>query len=304
MITLGRIFQAGFRNFLRNAWLSTAATAVMVVTLTIMSTSFIANMALNSTIHGIVNKIDVSIYLNDQTTITQVQDLQKKLSQVNNVASVQYVSKSEALKRYREQNKSNQTLLQAITEADNPLPASFEVKAKDPNKLEPVVAFVQRSDVKPLLDPATPISYQGNHKKTIDRIIQVSGFIKRVGLLASLIFITISVLIIFNTIRMAIFSRREEIEIMKLIGATNWFIRGPFLCEATFYGLIAAIVALALTYGFISVGGSKIASYIDFNSTLSFLRNNVLVIALIELVTGMIIGTASSLLAMVRYLKL
>ena len=250
---------------MRNAWLSTAASAVMVVTLTIMSVSFIATMALNSTIHTIVNKIDVSIYLKDSTTLAQAQDLQLKLSQVNNVASVKYVSKQEALKRFQAQFKNNQKLLEGSTQGN--LPASIEIKAKDPNNLTPIADFINQTGVQALIDAS---NYQGARRVTIDKIIKVSNFIKHTGLGASLIFVIISVMIIFNTIRMAIFSRREEIEIMQLIGATNWFIRGPFLCEASLYGVIAAVVSILLTYGLVHLSSTKIASYIDFASTSTF----------------------------------
>ncbi len=303
-VTLGRIFQAGFRNFLRNAWLSTAATAVMVVTLTIMSVSFVASMALNSTIHGVVNKIDISIYLKDSTTVGQAQSLQRQISQLANIASVKFISKDDALATFRSQHANDPTLLSGVSEIGNPLPASFDVKPIDPNNLSPISNFVKRTDVKPLLDATNPISYQGTRKKTVDQIIHVSNFIKRVGLIASVLFVIISILIIFNTIRMAIFSRREEIEIMRLMGATNWFIRGPFLFEAAFYGVIASFVATGLTYTLVTISGPRVASYIDFSSTLSFFRNNILLIILAEIVIGVLIGAISSLLAMIRYLKL
>lgn len=301
MNTLIRIFKAGFKNLFRNAWLSTAATAVMLITLLIILTTLISNMALNTTIKGILTKIDVSIYLKDSTTQAQIKNLQAELSQVENVASIQYVSKLDALARYREQNKNNQKLLQAVNELDNPLPASLEVKAKDQKNLTPIADFVNRSDVKPLVDST---SYEKDRKITIDRIIRVSNFINATGLMASLLFTIISILIIFNTIRMAIYSRREELEIMKLIGATKWFIRGPFLCEASLYGFIASIIALVLIYLFLQGIGPKIATYIDFTSTIQFFKHNIILITLGELAVSIVIGATSSMLAMARYLKL
>lgn len=289
---------------MRNAWLSTAATVVMVVTLSFLLVSFIANMSLTATIKGVVGKIDVSIYLKDSTTLEQTKDLQQRLSKVENVQSIEYISKDEALKRFRQQVKNDPKLLGAVNEVSNPLPASFAVKTFDPKKLQPIVAFASQSDVKPFLDSQQPITYAGDRKAAIDRIVRVSNFIKNTGLGASLLFMVISVLIIFNTIRMAIFSRREEIEIMRLVGATNWFIRGPFLFEASLYGVIAAFVAVSLTYGLIRVSGAKIASYIDFASTMNFFSANALSIVIISIVIGVGIGIVSSLLAMTRYLKL
>ena len=301
MVTVGRIFKAGLRNFMRNAWLSTAATAVMTVTLTIVLSSFIANNALTATIKGIVNKIDVSIYLKDSATKEQIDQLQDRLAKVDNVASVRYVSKLDALERYREQNKNNKKLLEAVTEEDNPLPASLEVKAKDPKKLEPIEAVVNERDVKPLV---SEFSYEGDRKATIDRIISASNFIRTAGLVSSIIFVIISILIIFNTIRMAIFTRREEIEIMKLVGATKWFIRGPFLFEAGLYGAIAAVLAMLMCYSLVVAGGPRLATYIDVDSVIALFKNNPITILLAELAIGVMIGVTSSLLAMARYLKL
>jgi cell division transport system permease protein len=304
LIVLWRIAQTGVRNFLRNAWLSTAATAVMTVTLSIMLLSYVSQIALNATIRSIVNKIDVSIYIKDSTTPEQIKIMQAQLAATDNVAGVKFVSKPEALARYRQQNRNNPTLLEAISENDNPLPASFEVKVKDQKRLDPIAGFVTRDDVKPLLDPKNPTSYQGDRKATIDKIVRYSNFLKTIGLVASALFVVISTLIIFNTIRMAIFTRREEIEIMKLVGATNWFIRGPFLFEAAMYGIIAALVAVMLIYALVTAAGPGLARNIDMSQVNALFKSAPLAITLVELGFGIVIGATSSLLAMKRYLKL
>lgn len=301
MITMWRIMVAGMRNFLRNAWLSTAATAVMTVTLIIILVSFISSSALSATIKSIVNKVHVSIYLKDSTSEDQANELKGKLEQQDNVQSVAYVSKAQSLEIYREQNKNNKKLLDAVSDNFNPLPALLQIKAKDPKKLDPIVNFVKGSQYDQLV---SEYSYAAERKATIDRIIRVSNFLKTTGLVASVLFTVISILIIFNTIRMAIFTRRSEIEIMKLVGATNWFIRGPFLFEAALYGIIAAIIAVAMAYGLILGAAPKLNSYIDVGSTIAFFRNNPVVIVLAELVIGVFIGMLSSMLAMMRYLKL
>ncbi|HSX48059.1 MAG TPA: permease-like cell division protein FtsX [Candidatus Nanoarchaeia archaeon] len=293
---------AGMRNFLRNAWLSTAATAVMTVTLIIILVSFISSSALTATIKGIVNKVHVSLYLKDSAGSDQIQDLKKQLESQPNVQSVSFVSKSDALAIYRTENRNNKKLLDAISETDNPLPASLQILAKDPNKLDPIVNYVKQNQQYDQL--VAEYSYAAERKTTIDRIVRVSNFLKTTGLVASLLFTVISILIIFNTIRMAIFTRRSEIEIMKLVGATNWFIRGPFLFEAALYGIIAAVVAVLMAYGLILGAAPKINSYIDVGSTIAFFRNNPVIIVLAELIIGIFIGMLSSMLAMMRYLKL
>lgn len=304
MITLWRIIQAGFRNFLRNAWLSTAATAVMTVTLVLMTFSYISNSALTSTIKTVTDKIDVSVYLNAAATPPQVTAFEKSLTAAPNVLAVNYISQAQALTDYRVLNKNNPQLLSALDIAGDALPASLDIKARDPNKLNSIAAIVNQPQFKALQDPSAPPSYSGSRKTTVDRIVHFSNFFKRASLVASILFVVISTMIIFNTIRMAIFTRREEIEIMKLVGATNWFIRGPFLVEAGFYGFIAALLALVFCYGLLVSGATKLGSYIDISSTVMVFQHNPLLIIAIEMVAGITIGVGSSLLAMIRYLKL
>lgn len=302
MITLWRIIQAGGRNFLRNAWLSTAATAVMTITLILMTFSFISNSALSSTIKNVTDKIDVTIYLIDAATTDQVNQLKKQIAALPNVQSVQYGSKADALNEYRKQNAGNAKLLEALNETDNPLPAKLRIEVKDPNNLASISSFINQPNIKAL--QSDPPNYSGQRKTTIDKIVHLSQFFKRTSLVASLVFVVISVLIIFNTIRMAIFTRRSEIEIMQLVGATNWFIRGPFLVEAALYGIIAAVLALIFCYSILLAGADKLSNYIDIFSTVNFLRHSTLLVVMAELVTGIVIGTIASIFAMSRHLKL
>lgn len=304
MITFWRIIQAGGRNFMRNAWLSTAATAVMTVTLSIVVISFISNLALTSTIKGVTDKIDVSIFLKSDVTPEQVASFKKSLESAPNVALVTYLDKDAAAAAFREQHKTDVETLKALDIAGNSLPPSLQIKAKDPNRLNDIIGVVNQPENTALLDPKAPPTYTGKRKNTIDRIVSFSNFFKSTGLVASGIFIVISTLIIFNTIRMAIFTRRDEIEIMKLVGATKWFIRGPFIIEAMLYGIIGAVIAVSLSYVLLLIGGPKLGSYVDVRSTIEFFRNYPALVIGVEALIGVAIGMFSSLLAMSRYLKL
>jgi cell division transport system permease protein len=300
-----RITKTGLRNFIRNAWLSTAATAVMTVTLSLVAISYIANQALTSTIQGIENKIDVSVFLSDSDTPTQINAFKAQLLQQPNVQSVGFISKDDALKQYEQENAGNPKLLEAVSVADNPLPASLNIQAKNPNNLQPIVNYIdQPANTSLLSTSGTAVSYSGSRKDTIDKIVKTSNFLKGVGLVASVIFIVISTLIIFNTIRMAIFTRREEIEIMKLVGATNWFIRGPFIFEAALYGIIAAVLALIFVYLVVLSGAPKLSSYINTDSITTYMQTHIALVAFVELTIGIAIGGTSSLVALKRYLKL
>jgi cell division transport system permease protein len=278
----------------------------MTITLTIIVISFISNSALTQTIKGVTNKIDISIYLNQSVTPDQVAQLKRALEANPYVQAVNYKDKDQVVADYRRAHANDPTLIEGLNITGNPLDPEMHVTARDPKKFDDIVAIVNQPTYKSMLDPdpkAAP-SYSGNNKATIDRIVRVSNFFKTAELMASVLFVVISILIIFNTIRMAIFTRREEIEIMKLVGATKWFIRGPFVFEAALYGIVAAMIAVLLSYLLLLGGGPKLAAYINVNSTIDFFRSYPALIILGELLIGIMIGAFSSLLAMSRYLKL
>jgi cell division transport system permease protein len=304
MLQLWRILTAGTKNFLRNAWLSTAATAVMTVTLTIIVVSFISNSALTDTVKSVTDKIVLSVYLKETDTPAQSDLIRTRLEATGNVQQTTFITKDEALAKFKEKNKSNPLQLQAIELTGNTLPASYEVHLIDRNKLDDVIKVASQPEIRPLLDDKNPVSISGSRRDAIQNIIRGSNFVIRLGLVASLIFLIISTLIIFNTIRMAIFTRRDEIEIMKLVGATKWFIRGPFLFEATLYGIVGAFIATALAYTLLLGSGPKLSNYIDVQSTIAFFTSYPFLIIGAEIFIGMCIGIFSSLLAMSRYLKL
>lgn len=301
LISLARVLKSGLVSLFRNAWLSTAATTVMAVTLTILLAGFAVNTALNNTIEQIASKFQISIYLEDGITDEQRRQLQSQIANQENVKDVAFVSKAEAERRYFEQFGDNPELVEGFRELDDPLPASLEIELFDLNNVEPVVAIAEAEEYAPVVQET---SYDERRRVTIDRIAGASNFVVTASILGSGIFAFISALIIFNTIRMAIFARGDEIGIMRLIGATNGFIRGPFLVEAAIYGIIAAGVALAVVYSGLNALVPRISSFIDFNSVLVFLNTNWLLIAAATVSVGVLIGIISSALAMIRHLKL
>ncbi|MBI3983811.1 ABC transporter permease [Candidatus Microgenomates bacterium] len=302
LIMLWRVMVAGTRNFFRNSWLSMASTAVMTIALAVMLISVILNYGLNDALDDITRKIDIAVFFKDNVKPKHVEAMTNDLKQIENVVSVHYVDKSEALRRYREQYQDNPTLLEAITEEENPLPTSLEVSVKNLEQIDPILAVTQKEEYLPVVDPDK--SFQEDRQKTVQRIGSIKRFLLQGGIVASALFATIAILIIFNTIRMAIFSRRDEVEIMRLIGSTNSYIRGPFLFEAMLDGVIAAVFALFVGYLTIFVGGPKLISFIDLTDTLNFFQTHWTLVGLITMASGMLIGTISSTLAMIRYLKL
>jgi cell division transport system permease protein len=301
MVSLKRILKMAFLSFRRNGWLSVAATLIMVLTLFTISMFFIISFILNSSIKIINEKMDFSVYLKDEAAFREVDSLKIRLSNMANVKEVCYVSKKEALEIYREKNKSRQELLEPFPEKENPLPASLEIKVLDPGKMDEIVSILEESQYKPIV---SKISYHES-RETIKKLTSMTSYVKKVGLALSIVFIAIAILIIFNTIRIAIYARRDEIEIMQLVGATSWFVRGPFVFEAMFYGIIATIVNFFLFYPILYVISQSSVRYVgEYGSNpFIFYNQNLVLILPAQLILGIFLGVISSLIALRKYLE-
>jgi cell division transport system permease protein len=306
LITLNRIIHAGVLSFVRNASLAIAAMAVMVVTLTIVLFSIIANATFSNTIAQITDKIDVSVFLKDEVTTSQKDRLVRELEQQSNVERVEYLSKEQALAAYAEQNAGNQSLLTAATISGNPIPATIRVKPKDLNKIQEIRTFLTRPANVALQTEGSP-SYSGERKKAIDNISHATNVLRRIGVIAVVVFAIISALIIFNTIQMAIFNRRDEITIERLLGASSWFIRGPFVVESILYGILSAIISLLLINSiFVAASSALQASslgLLDISYAQQYFNSHFWLLLLMQIIAGIILGAASSIIATQRYLK-
>jgi cell division transport system permease protein len=305
LTTLWRIFLAGTNNFIRNAWLSAAAMAVMIITLSIVLFSVIANATFSYTVQQIRDKIDISVYLKDSVTETDRTSLIENLKDTNNVKAVNYISKEVALENYIEINKDNIDLQLAISQTDNPLPASLQIKLNDPDNIEPIRQYLETEEIKALQSDET--SYSGDRKEAIDKIAKATTFIRKAGIVGVIIFALISVLIIFNTIQMAIFNRRDELSIMRLLGAGRSYIRGPFLVESWLIGVASAVVSVVVCNAIFSVASSTLNAssfgLLDITYASDYFAKHFWTIIASQLGLGILIGVGSSFVATQRYLR-
>ncbi|MDB5171012.1 MAG: Cell division protein FtsX [Candidatus Saccharibacteria bacterium] len=306
MTTLGRIFHTGTINFMRNISLAVAAMAVMVVTLTILLFSLITNATFENTIAQITDKISVSAYLLDTTTDDQAKNLVKELEKNPAVSHVTYLDKAHALQSYIKQNKDNQSLVTAAAEAGNPIPATIQVYPRDLNEVGNIkTALTTPGNVK-LQTPGSP-SYNGDRKQAIDSITHATNVLRRIGIVTVIVFAIICALIIFNTIQMAIFNRRDEITIMRLLGASTNYIRGPFIVESAIYGLLSAVFSiLIINSAFLASSNALQASslgLLDINYASQYFNTHFWQLLTVQIAIGILIGTVSSVIATRRYLK-
>ncbi len=305
LVTFERIVKSGFINFFRNISLTIAATAVMTVTLTIILFSLIANATFNNTIQQINDKIVVSVYLKDDVTKQQTDKLIEDLKNQGNVKSVDYVSKQQALEQYRKDNQSNLELLLAISQTDNPLPATIKIKPVDPVNLGGIKDLLESKNVKALQSNET--SYSGDRKDAIDRITKATNFFRQAVFVSVVVFAVISVLIIFNTIQMAIFNRRDELQIMRLLGASTWFIKGPFIVETMFYGIVSAVLSLVICHVLFIIQSQAFDAsslgLLDVKYASRYFSDNLWKFIGLQVVAGMTIGAISSYIATKKYLR-
>lgn len=312
LIMTGRVIKAGAKNLFRNKWLSITAIAVMVVALTITLSGFIINVAARNAIKEVYKDLKVSIYLKDDATEPGISSLQKAISTDENTAGTQYVTKEDAKKEFIELNKNDPGLISglAITGGDI-FPAQIRVSVNDVAKMSNTADIAKKDDYKTVV--ADVSLGKTNAKNTINTAASLEKFVTIASIGAAIVFAAVSMLNIFNTIRMAIFTRGEEIRIMKLIGATPNYIRGPFIVEAGLYGIIAAILAWGVVFGTVSSFISRLADpiispknfalFVETHKT--FTSGYIMTTSLIATVMlGVLVGVISSMLAMEKYLKL
>lgn len=303
--TFLRIVHTGTVNFIRNMSLAIAAMAVMVVTLAIILFSLIANATFANTITQLTNRIDVSVFLKDDVSKTQAQQLVAKLQKLPNTKQVTYLDKNQALQRFIDQQDNNQDLAQTAAEAQNPIPATILIKPRDLNKIQDIKDYLSKPDIAAL--QSNEPSYSGDRKKAIDNITHATNILRRIGVVAVIVFAVISVLIIFNTIQMAIFNRRDELTIMRLLGASTWYIRGPFVVESIIYGILSAVISIfIINSAFVASASALQASslgLLDIGYASDYFSAHFLGFLTLQLAIGIIIGAVSSVIATRRYLK-
>lgn len=299
-VTISRIFKTSMVSLFRNRWLSLASTLIMVITLITISIFASLSIVTNKMTENLKDRIDMVAYIEDSATMDQVSALQKILLAKTKVTNVTYVSKEEALSRWKDRNKDNENIKNIITETDNPLPRSLEIKTKNPQDLDEIDSFLSSQDYSPLIKE---LSYRKN-KDLIDRLIRITNFVQIAGWSLSAVFVLISVLVVYNTIRLTIFARSEEIEIMKLVGATDWYIRGPFIVDGIAYGIAATIISSLLLFVTFQITMPVVKNYLGgFDMGDGYLGISFGLVVFLQFVIGVFLGAVCSILAVKKHLK-
>lgn len=299
-IKLKRTFKEGLENFRRNGWLSFATVSILAVSLYVISVTLILGVTQSMALGNIKDKIAVSVYFNSDVDESKILQIKENLVGYQEIKSIEYISKDQALADFKKNNANNTSISQALDEiGSNPLLSALVIKAKDPAQYDTIVNAIKGAS---FASDVSHVDYEQN-KNAIQRITTTIKIIEQVGLTLGIVFVFIGILITFNAIRLTIYSHKQEFEIMRLVGASNIYIRMPFVFEGIFYGAVSAVtvmIGLFVTVKFlapITQGG------VSGGDIVHFYLVNFLLILFALLVAGILMGTMSAAIAIRRYLK-
>lgn len=301
-ITFYRILKNGLMNYWRNFLLSLAATLVMVIALFILSSILILSALANISLSTIKEKVDISIYFKQTASEQTIRQIEVQVRELAEVKSIEYIPPVTARDKFKELHKDEPLLLESVdqfSDEDNPFPASFAIRVKSLDDYGTIINLFRDEKFTPFVKKIT------DKRDLVDRLNRIINGVRKLGLALILIFAAVTVIVMFNTIRLTIYNRREEIEIMRLVGASNWFIRGPFIVEGILYGLAGALVTAALVYPILFILTPKISSFLELDITqFNYLALNYLALLGILLAIGSLLGIVSSATVVRKYLKI
>lgn len=285
-------FREAFLSIWRNSWLSAASVGVVAVSLLILGSSLLLVVNANSIAGELESSVEISVFLKDGTTPDQIRDIQSKIKSRPDVAQVEFVPKEQALEEMKENLGENKDILAGLEEK-NPLPDAFRVKAHTVEQVASLASW---------LESFAGVDRVRYGQDVVEKLLALSRWVRTAGLAAMALLGLAAIFLIATTIRLSVFARRKEIGIMKFLGATNWFVRFPFLLEGMFLGLAGSFIAVVVIYfGYLSLIGS-IKMSLPFVQLVDERR---LIISLMQalLALGLAIGAAGSMISVRRFLK-
>lgn len=299
-----RVVRAGFVGFWRSAYVSLASIFVMMVALFVIGATMLIEQLLTSSLSTLQSKVDINVYFEPSAPQEEIDAVRKAVAALPDVAQVTYLSREDALQRYRERYQNNEIAMQALNElGENPLGATIAIQARETSQYESIARFLeeQRTQTAAQNPIIEDINYARN-KESIDTLTSIIAAVERASFITMVVLLIAAVLISFNTIRLAIYTSREEIGIMRLVGASNTFIRGPFMLQGIMYGVISGVLALLILYPVLVWLGPRTELYFELNLFAYFISNFTYFFATLVGI-GVAIGLVSSTLAVARYLR-
>lgn len=298
--SLKRIIKSGWVSFSRNSWLATATIFIMVMVISLVTSLYLLKGMTDFIIGELEAKVDLSVYFKKDVSEGEILRAKEELSKLAEVKEVEYVSSEQALENFKERHKDNPIILETLTEiGDNPLPASLNIKVFEAPQYENLVSFLEGSSFQNLIEK---IDYR-EKKPVIEKLFSITSGLNTGGIIFSLILAFLAVLVAFNTVRLAIYNSREEIVVQRLVGASNWFIRGPYIFQGTISGFFATLISLLIFTILCFVLGPKLGAFYPGLNLFQYFTGNFFIILLIQSATGIGLGIVSSVIAIRKYLQ-
>lgn len=299
--TISRIIKYGIQSFLRNGLLSVATVVVMILALMVFEGLIIFRVLTDTAVTSLQDKIDISVYFKTNAPESDILKIKNSLETAKEVKNVEYISREKALEIFQNKYKNDPTISQALTELDtNPLLASLNIKAYDPNDYKIIASYLEADNFKDFIDKVTFTQ----SRLAIERLSKFIDTAEKIGLILTFFLAITAILVTFNTIRLAIYSNREEIGIMRLVGASNIFINGPYIVEAIIFGVLAAVFSLIILGPFINIGSTYVKSFIPEMDLSVYFYGNLFKLFGYQLLFGIVLGVISGSIAIKKYLKI
>jgi len=298
--SLKRIIKSGWHGFFRDGGMITANVFVLLMAISVFTSLFLFKNISNFIVDSIEDKVDISVYFEYEVLEDEILEIKEEVSGIPEVKEVSYVSKDDALENFIERHSDDETLMQSLEEVGvNPFLASLNIKAFEFGQYEGISSFLEGSIFQTKIDK---IDYY-EREPVIKRVFSLTSTFSRIGIILSIIMALVAILVVFNTTRLAIYNFREEIRIQRLVGASNWFIRGPFLVQGMVAGIFAGSIGLALFGSLTWLFNSTINGIFPGLGVFSMFISNIWLIILLQLGIGAFLGTISSLLAVRSHLN-
>lgn len=301
--SIKRIFKSGWQSFSRDGDIAAANIFIMTMTILLATSLFLFKDISQILISAIREKADISVYFKTAAQEEDILNIQEELSKIPEVKDVEYVSKEKALEDFIQRHKDNQVLMGSLEEVGgNPFLAALNVRAFEASQYQAVVNFLDATLEPTYQNLIEKVDYY-QRKPVIERIFALTSGAGKVGIFLSIVLAIVAILVAFNTIRLAILNQAEEIKIQRLVGASNWFIRGPFLVQGAISGIISTLISLLIFALICWFLGPKIEFLFSGLNVWKFFAGNFFNIILIQLSTGILLGAISSSIAIRKYLK-
>jgi cell division transport system permease protein len=313
--SLKRIIRGGFVNFWRSGFLSLAAIIVLTLSLSVFGGIIFAGAFGHSLVDQIKSRVDINVYFTLSAPESDILALQQTINQLPEVASTTYISSTTALANFQQKWQDNSLILQGLSEIGyNPLPAVLNIQAKDPSQYAGIADFLNSASAQPKdgMTIVNNINYNEN-QPAIDRLTEVISITDKAGSAIIVILVLLTIIIVFNTIRIIIYNAKDEIGVMKLVGASNTYVRGPFVVSGIMYGIVSGIITLILLAIFAYYSDAAIIKFAGVNSVnefgglvnvfSSYFLANFGQIFVIIMGSGIVLGAVASYIAVRRYLK-